>query len=188
MDRVEFPENDFTRMIERTREHNISGQGGVASATPLPTVQSAVLGRAVVEAPPLSPEERERLDAEARKLGIMPGSEADEKPQYETLEEAIAAGAPVKSQDIPDRMTAREFLGRSNHPRIPDFRNVQSIDLVNGFVVVDGLSFKMDSADVKSYRRYAVEVARQALTQAMDEALKVWDAEGEDGQEPGVEA
>jgi hypothetical protein len=70
---VDYPENDFTRMIEMTNQENRSGVRrniGVASATPMPTVQSAAVGRPVEDEAPLTAEERAELDKAAIAAGV----------------------------------------------------------------------------------------------------------------------
>src|SRR5689334_20471584 len=97
---VDYPQNDFTRMIEEIGQRNVGGArgGGVASASPLPTVRSADLGREVPEEPPMSLEERAELDLLAQQAGVKDprlGNVEQDAVGYKSQEEALAAGAPV---------------------------------------------------------------------------------------------
>lgn len=219
-----FPENDFTRMIDMTRGGNLSGvrRVGVASATPLPTVQSAALGRPVEEPPPLTREEREELDRQAIAAGVLDprlgnqntdGTPAGVQNNYASMEEALAAGAPVNAPPTSDptesRQTAREFLAHNIArgqvdltqraaaqaailaPRIPNFRQVEGIDLVRNTVVLDGLAFPITDEKAAELKQFVVEVARDAIMTKLEEAaasfaaLKLFavPAEAKDGGE-----
>lgn len=186
-----YPNNSFTQLIERAAEANrtmgASG-GGLASAGPLPTAQSASLGREVPdEAPPLSPEEREVLDRMAIAAGIrdpritVPEETED---QYGSLEDAIAAGAPVEKPaavHAPDRSTAREFTGgammkqptRQIVPRLPDFQKVEGIDLTADRVILDGMDFPITAEKSTELKRFVVEVARQAIMERLNDAMSI---------------
>jgi hypothetical protein len=209
---VEYPENDFTRMIEMTKDENRSGvrrNVGVASAIPMPTVQSAAVGRPVEELPPLTEEERAELDRAAIAAGVRDprlgnqntdGTPIDEAPPaYGSLEEAIRAGAPVGSDAPavdpvteygrlnPDRMTAREFLGRraaqpmreqvrvlTGAPRVPNFMKVEGLDLVNNCAVVDGMTFPISEEQANKLKSLVIEVARAAIMKELDEAMTLF--------------
>jgi len=182
----EYPDNEFTRMIEMTRAENAGSRPGVASATPMPTVRSADLGREVVDPPPLSPAEIEERNRLAREAGVVdPRIGPTETPgPYASLEEAVAVGAPVP-------MTAREFIGAQKQApldvrelymrpgrviglgpvsRMPDFRNVEFIDLKLGVVRIDGMEFAMPRGDVIEYKQYVIAIARQAIMDQLEEA------------------
>lgn len=116
---------------------------------------------------------------------------------YGSLEEAIAAGAPVgasEEQIAADaaqfrdpapptpraigarapRQTAREFIAAqptSQVPRLPDFKKVQMIDLVNGNVYVDGLEFPVGIDALKMLRKFAVQTAKEQIQRRLEEAL-----------------
>jgi hypothetical protein len=218
---VDYPENDFTRMIEMTKLENRSGvrrNVGVASATPMPTVQSAAVGRPVEDEVPLTVEERAELDKKAIEAGVRDprlgnqnpdGTFVDEPPPaYASLEEAIAAGAPVE-RPVPeadpimhprdDRMTAREFIARKENaagrkalgvpsfaPRIPDFTKIEGIDLVNDRVVVDGLDFPITVEQSNEFKEFVMGVVRDAILAKLEEAAtsfaaRLTKAEGTDG-------
>ncbi len=177
---VEYPDNDLTRMIEALRSGNLAGShgGGVASASPLPTVRSADLGRMTPDPPPLTFEEQEALDQQARAAGmsdhrlpegVIAGSEG-----YATMEDALAAGSPIErvaQVRIESRQTAREFLRRSS--RLPDFRNVEGIDLVKCEVLLDGMTFPIAGDDVVKFKQFVVETAHAAIMNSLKEAMSL---------------
>lgn len=238
---AEFPNNEWTQMIEAVRARNLRGapmppeEGVPSTGTPMPAVRSAELGRPVAkpaEDPnrPLTPEEIETLNQEALKSGLIVGPvnpsiartldssglTIDGEPvQYGSLEEAIAAGAPVGADEaavaegamrfreamptsptVPvrsprmvvgaqGRMTAREFIAAQPAlPRLPDFKKVQMIDMVNGKVYVDGLEFSLEPTEAKMLRKFCVTKAKEQIEKALAAALKEL-AEGDDG---GTEA
>lgn len=186
---VEFPDNDFTRMIEMTASANRTGVrgAGVATAAPLPTAQSADLGREVpptqAVAAPLPPEEKARLDALAREAGVkdesLGNTEETGQDNYGTLEDAIAAGRSVVTPTV-QAVTAREVLAArpvqrvspfvTPQPRMPNFENVEGIDLTLGVVVVDGLTFPISKAKAKELRRFVLETARAAILNNISQA------------------
>jgi hypothetical protein len=199
---IDFPENDFTRMIEMTRSENRTGirrNVGVASATPMPTVQSAAVGQPVSEPPPLTAEEREVLDKMAIEAGVrdprLGNTDKEPSTAYGSLEEAIAAGAPV-NRPVPttdptmDRMTAREFLGgvgprtdltmrraamaAIGAPRIPDFTKIEGIDLVNNRVVLDGLDFPISAEQAAEFKQFVMGVARDAILAKLEAAVALF--------------
>src|SRR5712675_24479 len=210
---VDFPQNDFTRMMEAVRAQNQSGvrAGGVASALPLPTVRSADLGQEVQN--PLTFEEREELDAQARAAGILDPSLGNVSPetgaaQYATLEEAMAAGSPVAGATLltSDPVTARmrsprgqqflqqfipQFAAAPSPMRMPDFKRVQYIDLEHGFVVVDGMEFPMPEEDVREHKQYAITRVMDVINEKITEALGLLStppaAEEKDGQHSGTD-
>jgi len=222
---AEFPNNEWTQMIEAVRARNVRGaplppeRGVPTVGTPMPAVRSADLGRPVA-APatnpqrPLTVEEIENLNQEALRSGLVRGpvnlgiaatldgrGAIDGEPvQYGSLEEAIAAGAPVSADEaaiaegamrfreappstpivrvgpprvIGDRQTAREFIASQPAlPRLPDFKKVQMIDLVNGVLYVDGLEFALEPAERKMLRKFCVTKAKEQVQRALDAALK----------------
>jgi hypothetical protein len=175
----------------------------------MPTVQSAAVGRPVEELPPLTAEEREELDKAAIAAGVRDprlgnqnadGTLIDEPPAaYGSLEEAIRAGAPVGSDAPavdpvteygrlnPDRMTAREFLGRraaqpmreqvrvlTGAPRVPNFKKIEGLDLVNNCAVVDGMTFPISEEQANVLKSLVIEVARAAIMKELDEAMTLF--------------
>lgn len=200
---VEYPKNDFTQMIERVAAGNRSGMrgGGLASAEPLPTVRSAELGTTVPDSaptdpPPLTAEERAELDARALELGIVDerlgnaSAPGEAPPTYGSLEEALAAGAPVNAPPVPedratpasalprpDRVSAREFIGRPQRivqvPRLPDFGKIEGIDLVTNRVIVDGMDFPISDDEAKDFRQFVIEKVRAVVMEALDKAVGI---------------
>jgi hypothetical protein len=171
-DEVVYPRNDFTEMIERTSSDNRSGvRGGMASATPVPTAQSADFGRPVPEAPPLSDEERIERDRLAASLGITDGALPTEQERYKSLDEAIEAGAPVRPARVPVGAAGYQYgvLGGAM-PRLPDFTRVEGIDLLRNRVMVDGMEFPIPEEEAREYKKYVIEVARDAIFQALSAA------------------
>src|SRR6267142_2823450 len=184
---VEFPQIEFTQMIERVGASNRAGSHmeGVASASPLPTAQSADLGKQVEELPPLTQEERDHLDRMAVEAGVRDpriGTVEGVPPTYGSLEEAIAAGAsvnpPVVERYTPgmqgmvrgsDRQIAREFL--ATRSRLPDFRQVEGIDLLRGYALVDGMEFPISPEKAAEFKKFVVETARAAIMKSMEEAV-----------------
>lgn len=202
MSGVEFPQNELTRLIETNAAMNRAGGRGVASATPLPTVRSADMTQPPAdEPPPLTLEERAELDRLAREAGVVDESLGVAKPQgaYDSMEAAIEAGKPVAVERV-TAQSAREFIAdrqvrRGEHmvarshsfvppptaPRLPDFRNVEGIDLMQGRVMIDGMEFPMPPEDVRSYRQYVVNIARAAVQKQLDDALRLAEPEVTDG-------
>jgi hypothetical protein len=201
---VDYPQNSLTQMIEEAARANRAGGGmpvrrqvEVASATSMPTVQSAAVGRPVEEPPPLTAEEREELDRQAILAGVLDprlgNQNTDGTPintpttAYGSLEEAIAAGAPV-NQPAPAVDPVENFRGdraalvavrekvrvMTGAPRVPDFRKVEGIDLINNAVVVDGLTFPLSAEQALELRQMVVETARAAIMEKLDEAMKLF--------------
>lgn len=187
---VIYPDNPLTRAIETMSQLNREGGGGASfsSVDPPPTVRSASLGREtpiVPSAPPLTPEEQAEFDAAAAALGITDGGgEAAPPPEYPTLEAAMAAGAPVRppaGAPVQAHQTAREFLAQRRVgggqlmapgllPRLPNFSNVEGIDLLHGNIVIDGLVFPMQTVDAEKLRAFAIKEARRQVNRAFAEA------------------
>jgi len=201
MGEVQYPRNPLTEAMESLSRINAAHGHGlpVHTGEAPPAVRSAAMREPQPVEEPLTPEEHERLNALARAAGIQdprlgnapePGSGPQSLYDSMSLEEVMALSAPVHPRvpDPPmDRMTAREAVAHVTQraygptpvnpvtlppaPRIPNFRNVQGIDLIEGVVYVDDLSFTIPKPDVAEFRRYAVEIARAMITQQMDEAL-----------------
>jgi hypothetical protein len=212
---TELPRNEWTDMIEAVRARNERGTGlspeqiasGVPiTGAPLPAVRSASVGRPTTtpvgppQQEPLSQEEIDRLDRMALESGLVKGPVTqsianklgEDIGPYASLEEAIAAGAPVGAEpemvaigarkyreavpvfETPDRQTAREFLARRAEalPRLPDFSKVQMIDMVNGRVLLDGLEFPVTPAELKHLRTFCVTKAKEQITKSLEAALK----------------
>jgi hypothetical protein len=182
MAEVVHPDNDYTRMIEMVSSQNRSGMRGVASATPLPTAQSADVGRVADPPPPMSSEERANLDRLAIEAGVKDDRLASADPgQYPSLEEAVAAGAPVKPNYTPralmsrERMTAREAMAIST-PRLPDFRRVEGIDLLRDRILIDGMEFPIPVDDAVHFKQYVVSIAKAAIMKMLNEATSLFAA------------
>lgn len=172
---VDYPNNEFTQMIEQVGHRNRTGVSGVASAAPLPTVQSADMGLVVDDpAQPLSPERKAELDRLAIEAGVVDERlPADVGGQYASLDEAVRAGRSVEvtrvsGTSIPAGTYAS--LVTPVVPRLPDFSRVQEIDLVDGVVVVDGMTFPIPAADLLEFKRYAVATARESIMDRLNEA------------------
>jgi hypothetical protein len=184
---AEYPTNDFTKMIEAVASGNRSGQfggGGVASAIPLPSVQSADLGREV-PMQTFAPGEREELDRLAREAGVVDprvGSTVTEATNYATLEEAMAAGESVKAPPpptsdptmVPVRLPVGAMVLPVNRlvPTVPDFNKVEGIDLVTGRVVLGGMDFPLPEEKVRELKRLVIETAQAAIMEKMQAALQ----------------
>jgi hypothetical protein len=235
---ADFPTNEFTQMIEEVARRNRMGgslppERGVAiSATPLPSVRSADLGQPVPQPaqeasgpPAYTSEEMAELDRLALESGLvrgpvnariaqrLEGGGIDDGP-YGSLEEAIAAGAPIGADDdaiavgaarfrdpsmqplppvrqpvgargpVQNRQTAREFIASqpaTQMPRLPDFKKVQMIDLINGKVYVDGLEFIVTKSELQMLRKFCVTTAKEQIQKALNEALAALDVEDSDG-------
>jgi|SRR6185503_5333086 len=124
----------------------------------------------------------------------------DAEAAYGTLEDAIRAGAPISADenDIAEgsirfreptpnapviqvrapiggrRVTPREVVEVREEallPKMPDFKKVQMIDLVNGKCYVDGVSFDLLPAEVKTLRKFCVTKARDTIQSLLDAAL-----------------
>jgi hypothetical protein len=205
---VEYPQNDFTQMIEMVSRRNASGVVGLpgpATGEPQPTVRSAGLGRVVEQADaaapdvPLSAQEMHELNEAARAAGIKderigtagPAVGSDVQSNYATLEEAMAAGSSVRTEapsagaPVMTRQGPRGPVGRPapqatfvpQAPRLPNFKNVQGIDLISGIVLVDDMEFKMHPQHIAELRRYAVETARDDIQKRLTEAMNMFTLE-----------
>lgn len=173
---IEYPQNELTRSIEDTAMANRAGgrRAVVASATPQPSVRSADLGRVVEDEAPLTPAEIAERDELARQAGIIDErlGNTEPLPTYPSLEEAVAASAPV----APTRMTAREFLASRERgtPRIPTFSRVEGIDLVHNMVVLDGMTFPLSEAKALELKRLVIEVAQASIMEKLTEAARLF--------------
>lgn len=193
---VQFPSNDFTRMIEAVGRQNAAGGGvsGIASGEPQPAVRSRALGRVVEQtAPPeapLSPQEVFELNQAAIAAGVhddrLGNAGAAEgggtaQDQYATLEEALAAGSSVRVPVVPPGSGTRHASDprltnppAPSAPRLPNFKNVQGICLITGAVFVDDLEFQMDPVHLTELRKYAIETARDAIMLRLEEAVSLF--------------
>ena len=203
---TDMPRNSWTDMIEAVRERNERGvhlsnreiaAGVPIMGTPGPAVRSADLGRPVSAPvvripPPLTPEEIAENTRAAVAAGLIPPQEAEEMGKYGSLEEAIAAGAPVDAdaeavaagaavfREPAPPVGARQPVVRqvvvpastAALPKLPDFKKVQMIDLVRGKAYVDGLEFGLDASEVKMLRKFCVTKAREQIQKSLDAALK----------------
>ena len=175
---VEYPSNELTKAIEALGELNRSGmaRGGVASATPLPTVRSAAFGEVAEE--PLTPEQIAELDLLAAQAGVkderLGTTTETTQGAYKNMDEALAAGAPIIRPSVPSpaalRQTAREYI--ADMKRMPDFNKVQGFDLLANVVLIDGVTFPLDEETARDLRLQALEIVRQTLTEQMANAMK----------------
>lgn len=128
-----------------------------------------------------------------------------------TMEEVVAAGASVRMPAPPSAgpmVTRQDRTGsvrgvQPPHPqvvqppRLPDFRNVQGIDLITGVVFVDDMEFKMHPQHLAELRKYAVETARDEIMKRLEEAVGLFtqetpaeegsDIEGTEDEAAGVQ-
>ena len=205
MSGVVLPKNDLTRMIELVARRNAAGVAGVplVSGEPLPSVRSASLGEIVDAADagtdqPLSAEEIAVLNQQAIAAGIrderLGNAGAAPEGNYESLEAALAAGAPVRSP-VFDPPVVRHRGGsmqthvqQTNAPaqaRMPNFQNVQGIDLIEGVVYVDDMSFKIPKEDLSQFRQYVIEIARGSIMKDLEEALRLFTQETAEAENGG---
>lgn len=178
MSEVRVPDNEFTRMIAATTQHNRVGRvEEPVSAGSLPQARSAALG--VVNDAPLSAEEVAERDAALIALGINPGDDSGEGTNYASREEAEAAGAPVHTPreqldavDVyvrPGRIIPVD--GRPSFPRLPDFSKPAVLDLGRGVIYLDGLEFPIPEADLAEFRVFAITTVHANITALLNAAL-----------------
>ncbi len=190
MSEVSFPRNHLTQLIDRVKEENqmYGGRGPVestVSAGPTSTVRSSSLGPVVPSAPPMSEAENAEANAKLRALGILPPDPLADAA-YGSLEEAIAAGAPVDAinLEVQPHMTGSPSTLKTDHlfkrpgrtimvsaepsmpsaPHLPDFSKVQGIDLIRNVVYIDGMEFLISEEDSRDLRVYVVQTASNAIT------------------------
>lgn len=198
---VDYPQNAWTKLIERAREMNElqGGGGGLASASPRPSVTSAAFHRAVEDTPELSPEEQQRRDQIAREMGLMPGG-PEEVVEYATMEEALAAAGAERGMDEAPvvlplqhagmldprfrgiQAVAQQPLKVVEMPRFPDFSKVQGIDLVVGEAFIDSMKFSIPPEALRKMRQYIVELARVEIMKKLDEAMGLFGPEAKNEQ------
>jgi len=58
-------------------------------------------------------------------------------------------------------------------PRLPNFQNVQGIDLIRGVVYVDDMEFPISSSRVAEYRRDVMEVVKTEIMRSLEEATSL---------------
>jgi hypothetical protein len=225
---VEYPQNDFTRMIDMTSRVNAAGGGRglpVHTGEQPPAVTSQAMREPSQVEESLSFEEKLRLDQLAREAGVQDerlgnvtaptgeGSPTQDQYANMTMEEIIAmsggAAAPAASPSVAPapiltRQTRNGLLSGpvtnaspparvvtqvvTQPPRLPNFRNVQGLDLITGEVFVDDMSFKMSPADLSEFRRYAVEVARAEIMKQLEEAMNLFTQETAEDEDGGFSA
>jgi len=159
-------------------------------------VQSADLGREVQEPPALSAEERAALDQAAREAGVKDDRLGTANPvaedgAYSSLEEALAAGAPVvQPTPVVERVPAGALglaMARggmyapprvpvAREVRLPDFTRVEGIDLLRDCVMIDGMEFPIAEHDALDFKQYVVMVARNAILIKLTEATSLFAA------------
>lgn len=209
-----MPNNALTRLIERASQRNEGMREVPVDAGASPSARSAAVGRVTEEQqlPPLTPEERAELDQKAREMGALPRGEGEEG-QYDSLEAALAAGAPIPAPDAPVevRQTAREFIATRGsavqammgsgerqlalHPRLPDFTRIGGIDLIRNVVYVDGMEFPLPPSNAAEFRMYVIQLVGELVTAQLNGALMaiaqamapVATTEEEDGAQPAAE-
>ena len=95
----------------------------------------------------------------------------------------MPVGGRAPQQQIVGRQTAREFIGQpvEQLPRLPDFRKVQMIDLVNGKVYVDALEFNLTKEQLQMLRKFCVTTAKEQIQKSLETALAALDAEDTNG-------
>jgi hypothetical protein len=183
MSEVRVPDNEFTRMIAATTQHNRVGRvEEPVNAGSLPQSRSAALG--VVNDVPLSAEEVAERDAALIALGINPSDDSGEGTNYATREAAEAAGAPVnpprEQLDAVDVTISPLFArpgriipvdGRSSFPRLPDFSKPAVLDLGRGYIYLDGLEFPIPEADLAEFRVFAITTVHASITALLNAAL-----------------
>ena len=212
---VDYPQNDFTRMIESVSRANAAGLRSpvVSDGEPRPSVQTPAMRRPtpIIEEP-LSAQEHAELNRLAIEAGVqdprlgnvsegptggMGGDASQDQYANMTMEEVLAQGASVRQPAPPAHIAGDPVMTRQNRggligrpqppqhayptpapvviqqPRLPNFKNVQGIDLITGDVFVDDMAFKITALDLSEFRRYAVEVARASIMKQLDEALSL---------------
>jgi len=204
---VEFPRNILTEAIEANARRNAAG-GGHATGEPRPTVRSAAMARALesnAQLEPMTPERIAELDALALAAGVVDprlGNTEQVEGEYASLEEALAAGAPVErpAEPVKYAVVNGRLSGQQSNvnrppvsprvvaaPRLPDFKNVQGIDLISGVVYVDDMEFTISASELTFLRSFAVDVARTEVLKKLEEAsglfTQVTPAEAKHGEE-----
>ena len=183
MSEVRVPDNEFTRMIAATTQHNRVGRvEEPVNAGSLPQARSAALG--VVPDVPLSADEVAERDAALIALGITPGDTSGEGTNYASREEAEAAGAPINQPreqlDALDLQISPLFArpgrvipvdGRPSFPRLPDFSKPAVLDLGRGYIYLDGLEFPIPEADLAEFRVFAITTVHANITALLNAAL-----------------
>ena len=128
------------------------------SADPLPSVSTPNMRALDGEPPPLvsnlPPEEQARL----------------------ALLAAQYTGEPVQEY-IPPPSASPATYNIPPRSGLPNFARVQTIDLVNGVIVIDGLEFGMQRSDVTELKRWCVEAAMSAISTKLATALLEFEAE-----------
>jgi len=151
-------DNPFTRLAHQVAEHNrgrpmgratFRGESVIAAEAP------TLVRSAAMNAPPpipsaLDPEEQARRDKLLAEHMGVPEENIRESPHQHLL--------PPES---------RVSLTRG----IPRFERVQGIDLENGVVVIDGMTFPIPEADIPDMKGYVVQVATDAISTALANAL-----------------
>jgi len=190
MSPVEYPDNPWTRLIERAAALNASGEyrggGGAASADPRPTVSSAAMGRETVVEPELTMEERAALDQKAVELGIMSPEDATFIPEFTQQEDPLAAHLAARKvgTSIATQRIVHEFTASA---RFPDFTRVESIDLVRGVVILDGMDFPIHQEEVISLKQYVVDTAKKVVLQKLADATQFFAKEATSGRREDVQ-
>jgi hypothetical protein len=159
---------------------------------------------------PLSFEEREDLDAKARALGLLPPLPGEGQGEYDSYEAALEAArgpeAPASEAPTVDPVLAMAHNARLARaarlgapaprmeqpmfaaeptvvevPRLPDFQNVQGIDLKKGVAYLDSMEFELGENDLRKLRKFVVQLAHHAFMARLNAAMGLFDPEGTDG-------
>ena len=161
-----YPDNPFTRLLERAAERTGPREVPVEAGAS-PSARSAAMGR--VSPPPLSPAEKAELDALAIEAGIMP-PEDREQGAFGSLDEALAVGSPVP-RTVSTRSLAMPPEPAAPMVRLPDFKKIGGIDLFRNIVYIDSMEFPISTEDADGFKQYAIEIAREYLTSQLTLAL-----------------
>ena len=163
-------DNSATRMADYVRSLNAERGTPIARASgETPMVSAQVIPASM--AAPLSVEEVEARDAAAKAIGVLPRDE-----ETQEIEEISEPGFP--------RQTAREFMAQNpmgpqavlqasynKGSRLIDFKKIQGIDLIRGIVWVDGFEIKIPQTDISKFKRYALDLAVNFVTEQLAAAM-----------------
>jgi hypothetical protein len=142
--------------------------------------------RTAIPVKPLSAEEKAELDQKAKALGIMPKDELDELQDAGDEDEVPTVAPPVrapvfipkpgftrKAQDteIKSSTPTGRMSPLAGRPQLPDFRKVESFDLVTNTIYVDGMSFPIPIEDVFPMKSYAVQIVLDHVVAQLAKAL-----------------
>lgn len=152
--------------------------GGIADAienadVPYGSLEEAIRAGASVNA-----------DDEAIEAAALRHREPTPLWEQQGVYQPIGARVPVAP-----RHAAREFIAaqpQAQLPRLPDFKKVQLIDLINGKVYVDGLEFELSKEQLHMLRKFSVTIAKEQIQKSLTDALAALDSEDADGGSQAV--